>query len=68
MRETEVKEDFAEGINNKRDGNEDSCGLKRKLLDVASEVYGYTKNKPTHFETWLRNKDVDVSVCRKRVV
>ena len=47
-----MKEDFAEGINNKRDGNEDSCGLKRKLLDVASEVYGYTKNKPTHFETW----------------
>ena len=63
-----MKEDFAEGINNKRDGNEDSCGLRRKLLDVASEVYGYTKNKPTHFETWWRNKDVDVSVCRKRVV
>ena len=36
-----MKEDFAEGVNNKRDGNEDSCGLKRKLLDAASEVWLY---------------------------
>ena len=26
-------------------GNEDWCGLKRKLLDVASEVCGYAKAK-----------------------
>ena len=36
LRESEVKEEFAEGVNNKCDGNEDLCGLKRKLLDVAS--------------------------------
>ena len=42
------------------------CGLKRKLLDVASEVCGYTKDKPRHFETWWWNKDVDVVVCSKR--
>ena len=35
-------EEFAEGLN-KCDGNEDWCGLKRKLLDVVSEVCGYTK-------------------------
>ena len=52
LRESEVKEEFAEGINNKCDGNEDWCGLKRKLLDVASEVCGYAKGKPKHFETW----------------
>ena len=40
LRESEVKEEFAEGVNNKCDGNEDWCGLKRKLLDVASEVCG----------------------------
>ena len=28
---------------------EDWCGLKRKLLDVAREVCGYTKGKPKHF-------------------
>ena len=39
---------------------------KRKLLDVASEVCGYTKGKPRYFETWWWNKDVDVAVCRKR--
>ena len=47
------------------DGNE-SCGLKGKLLDVASNVCGYTKDKSRHFETWWWNKDVDVIVCRKR--
>ena len=36
LRESEVKEEFAEGVDNKCDGNEDLCGLKRKLLDVAS--------------------------------
>ena len=44
-----MKEEFAEGIN-KCDGNEDWCGLIRKLLDVASEVCGYTKGKASHFE------------------
>ena len=39
--------------------------MKRKLLDVASEVCGYTKGKPRHFEMWWWNKDVDVTVCRK---
>ena len=31
-RESEVKEEFAEGINNKYDRNEDWCGLKRKIV------------------------------------
>ena len=66
LRESEVKEEFAEGANNKCDGNEDWCGLKRKLLDIASEVCGYTKGKHRHFETCWWNKDVDVAVCRKR--
>ena len=47
-------------------GNEDCCGLKRKLLDVTSEVCGYIKDKPRHFETWWLNKDVNMAVCRKR--
>ena len=68
LRESEVKEKFAEGSNNKCDGNEERCCLKRKLLDVASEVCGYTKGKPRHFEMWWWNKDVDVAVCRKRVI
>ena len=42
LRESELVEEFAEGVNNKCDGNEDWCGLKRKLLDVASKVCGYT--------------------------
>ena len=42
VRELEVEEEFAEGVNNKCDGNEEWCGLKRNLLDVASEVCGYT--------------------------
>ena len=52
MRESEVKEELAKVIDNKYDGNEDWFGLKRKLLDVASELCGYTKGKPRHFETW----------------
>ena len=36
------------------------CGLIEKLLDVASEVCGYTKVKPRHFEGWWWNKDVDI--------
>ena len=64
LRESEVKDEFAEGVNNKCDGNEDWCGLKM-LLDVASKVCGYTKDKSRHFETWWWNKDVDVAVCRK---
>ena len=51
--ELEVKEEFAKRVNNKCDGNEDWCGLKRKLLDVARKVCGYTKGKPRHFETWF---------------
>ena len=42
--------EFTEGVNNKCDNNEDWCDLKRKLLDVASEVCGYTKGKPRDFE------------------
>ena len=61
-----MKEECAEGVNNKCDGDEDWCGLKRKLLDVASEVCGYTTGKPRHFETWWWNKVVNVAVCRKR--
>ena len=66
LRESELKEEFADGVNNKCDGNEDWYDLKSKLLDVASEVCGYIKDKPRHFETWWWNKDVDVAVCRMR--
>ena len=66
LRESELKEEFANGINSKCDGNEDWYDLKSKLLDVASEVCGYTKGKPRHFETWWWKKDVDVAVRRKR--
>ena len=52
LRESELIEEFAEGFNNKCDGNEDWCGLKRKLLDVASKVCGLYLGKPRHFETW----------------
>ena len=51
LRETEMKEEFPEGVNKKCDGNEDWCGLKGKLVDVASEVHDYTKRKSTHSET-----------------
>ena len=66
LRESERKEEFADGVNNKCDGNEDWYDLKSKLLDVVSEVCGYTKGKPRHFETLWWKKDVDVAVCRKR--
>ena len=42
LTESEVKEEFAERVNNKCDGTEDWCSLKRKLFDVAMEVCGYT--------------------------
>ena len=66
LRESELKEEFADGANNKCDGNEDWYDLKSKLLDVASEVCGYTKGKSRHFKSWWWNKDVDVAVRRKR--
>ena len=62
-----MNKEFDEVVNNKCDGNEDWCGLKRKL-DVANDVCGYNKDKPTYFATWWLNKDVDVTVCRKRLV
>ena len=49
----------------KNDGNEDWYDLKRKSLDVASEVCGYSKGKSRHFEMWWWIKYVDVAVCRK---
>ena len=55
-----MKEEFAERVNNKCDGNEDWWDLKRKFADVASVVCDYTKGKPRHFETWWWNKDVGV--------
>ena len=61
-----MKEEFAEGVKNKCDGNEDWCVLKRKLLDVASEVCGYTKGKPMHFQTWWWNKDMWMWLCVER--
>ena len=66
LKESELKEEFAEVVNNKCDGNEDWHDFKRKLLDDVSKVCGYTKGKPRHFERWWWNKDVDVAVCRKR--
>ena len=52
LRESEVKEEFAEGVNNKCDGNEEWCDLKRKLLDIAMEGCVYIKGKHRDFETW----------------
>ena len=77
LRESEVKEECAEGVKNKCEGYEGWFDLKRKLLDVASEVCGYSKGKSKHFKNvkanpnilktwWWWNKDVDVVVCRKR--
>ena len=66
LTKSEVKEKFAERVNNICDGNEDWYGLKRKLLDVASEIWDYTKGKLKYSETWWWNKNVDVAVCRKR--
>ena len=58
LRVTQTKEEIAEGVNNKCDGNEDWCGLKGKLLDDAIKVCDYTKSKLGHFEIWWWNKDV----------
>ena len=41
-----MKEEFAERVNNKCDGNKHLCGLKRKLLDVVSEVWVILKTNP----------------------
>ena len=60
--ESKLKEEFADGVNNKCDGNEDWYDLKSKLLGVVSEVCGYTKGKLRYFETWWWNKDMDVTV------
>ena len=60
-----MKEEFADGAKNQCSGNVDWCGLKRRLLYVASEVCGYTKGKPGHFETWWWNKDVNVAVWKE---
>ena len=60
LRESELKEEFAERVNNKSEGNEDWCGLKRKLLDVAIKFCGYTKDNPDilkrvgGIKTWIR--------------
>ena len=62
-----MKKKFAEVVNNNCDGNEDWCSLKRKLLDVASEVCYYTKSKPRYFEMCWWNKDMDVTVLRKEL-
>ena len=52
LRESDVQEEFAGGVNNKCDGNEDWCGF----LDVASEVCGYTKGQSRHFgiKIWMK--------------
>ena len=65
LRESELKEEFADGVNNKYDGNEDWYDLKRKLLDVAGDVCGYVKGKSRHSKTWWWNKDVDVAVVER---
>ena len=65
LRRSQVKEEFAKGVNSKCDGNEDWCILRRKLLDVASEVSGYTKGKTRHFETCWWNKDVNAARNRE---
>ena len=57
LRESEVKEEFAEGVNSNCDGNEDWYSLKRKLLDVAN---------PGILKCGGWNKEVIVAVCRKR--
>ena len=60
LRESELKEEFAERVNKKCEGNEDWCGLKRKLLDVAIKFCGYTKDNPDilkrvgGIKTWIR--------------
>ena len=34
LRKSEVKEEFAKGVNNKCDGNNDWCGLKKKVVSM----------------------------------
>ena len=51
LRESEVKEEFAKGVSNKCDGNEDYLWLYN----------------PKHFEMWLLNKDVNVAVCKREL-
>ena len=46
-----MKEEFVEVVKNKCDSNDDCC-LKRKLLHVASDACGYTKDNSRHFEMW----------------
>ena len=48
------------------DGNDNWDSLERKLLDVAKDVCGYTKDKLRHFERWWWNRDVNVAIYRKR--
>ena len=38
LRESEVKEEFAKRVKSKCDGDEDWCGLKRKMLQVKSVI------------------------------
>ena len=68
LRQSKVKEAFAVGVNSKCDDTEYWFCLKRKLLDIASEFCGYTKGKPRPFEMWWWKKDVDVALCRKRII
>ena len=46
LRESVVKEEFPEEVNNKCGDNEDWRGLKRKLLDAMSGVCGIRKANP----------------------
>ena len=46
LRDSELKEEFAYGVNNKCDGNEDWYDLKSKLLDVASNSVVILKANP----------------------
>ena len=46
LRESEVKEEFPEEVNNKCGDNEDWRGLKRKLLDAMSGACGIRKANP----------------------
>ena len=54
------------GLTTNVNGNEDWCGLKRKLLDVASEVCGYTKGKPRYFEMWCGGIKKWILLCLER--
>ena len=52
LRESEVKQKFAEGVTNVM------------VMSYVSDVCSYTK--PKHFEKWWWNKDVGLAVCSKR--